>query len=69
MSCCGAGYGGAYGGINVNYNGILGGGYGWGWNVGAPIEGFRSYHNGYNPPCCTYYGRSGPCAGYYPGWH
>lgn len=48
--------------------GPIGGGYGWGWNYGFG-EGFRSYHNGYVPPCCAYYGNCGPCAGYYSGWY
>lgn len=65
MSCCGSGYG----GINPYYGGAYGGGlYGWGWNYGFN-EGFRSLHNGYRAPCCTYYPGVGPCAGYYPGWH
>ena len=56
------------GGINPYYGGAYNGGYGWGWNFGIG-DGYRSYHNGYNPPCCTYYPGVGPCAGYYPGWH
>ena len=72
MSCCGMSdttrAKNAWSLPSIYMGGPIGGGYGWGWNYGYG-DGFRSNHNGYVRPCCTYYPGTGPCANYYPGWH